>query len=366
MKKKFTIIGIILATIILAVVAVLTAIKIRDMGTRPVAPSAPESKPGAQGTLPVEPSASCKVAFLAEALTPTPTSTPMPTPTTQPGCDSVCQVSSQCPTGFTCSVGHCRMTECVGETDCICPGVTPTLTPTPIPACNNTCSDNKVCPSDLECINGNCRNLGCITKTDCNCPNPVCNDTCTTKSNCPSDLNCIDGHCRMTECKDETDCTCPPAIPNEPYCDYLSADPTSGSGPLTVLFAGKGYDPARVKGFRFTFGDGEKKEVLNVSYSSSHIETLSHSYTKNGIYKAVLEILDDGDHWRTRSECEQTITVKSSGTTTTSQPTTVIKRVTVEPTPTEVQLPVAGIKIPTLGGILAGFLLISLGIALVF
>ena len=261
MKKKFTIIGIILATIILAVVAVLTAIKIREMGTRPVAPSAPESEPGAQGTLPVEPSASCKVTFLAEALTPTPTLTPSPTPTG-------------------------------------------TLTPTPTP-----------------------------TNTPMPTPTP----------------------------------TSIPGPSGESYCDYLFADPANGSGPLTVQFSGKGYDTARIKGFRFTFGDGEKKQVLNVSYSSSHIEAVSHTYNNNGIYKAVLEILDDGDHWKTRSECEKTITVSGKVTypTPTPKPTTVA-RVTQEPVPTEVQLPVAGIKIPTLGGIIAGFLLISLGIALVF
>jgi len=162
----------------------------------------------------------------------------------------------------------------------------------------------------------------------------------------------------------------PTSIPGpsgESYCDYLFADPANGSGPLTVQFSGKGYDTARIKGFRFTFGDGEKKEVLNVSYSSSHIEAVSHTYNNNGIYKAVLEILDDGDHWKTRSECEKTITVSGKVTypTPTPKPTTVA-RVTQEPVPTEVQLPVAGIKIPTLGGIIAGFLLISLGIALVF
>lgn len=361
MKKKFTIIGIILATIVLAVVAVLTAIKLRDMGTRPVAPSAPESKPGATNPLPDSPAAACRLTFL---ITAAPTLTP--TPTKEPGCDSVCQIKSECPSSLDCIDGHCRKTACASETNCTCP-LTPTPTTTPIPACNNICTDNKVCPSGLECINGNCRNLSCITKTDCNCPNPVCDDSCTTNSECPSDLSCLDGHCRMTECDNETDCTCPPAIPNEPYCDYLSADPTSGSGPLTVQFAGKGYDPARVKGFRFTFGDGEKKEVTG-SYTSSHVETINHTYTKNGIYKAVLEILDDGDHWRTRSECEQTITVsagKVTNPTSTPKPAKVV-RVAEEPTPTEVQLPVAGIKVPTLGGILAGFLLISLGIALVF
>jgi hypothetical protein len=70
--------------------------------------------------------------------------------------------------------------------------------------------------------------------------------------------------------------------------------------------------------------------------------------------------MDDGDHWKTRPECEVTVKVTTEGTTVT--PTEIAE----EPAPTETTLPVAGLKIPTLGGIIAGFLLISLGAALVF
>ncbi len=75
----------------------------------------------------------------------------------------------------------------------------------------------------------------------------------------------------------------------------------------------------------------------------------------------MLEILDNGDYWKTRDECKVTITVTQK---LASKPTTVVP--SNEPTPTEVQLPSAGIKIPTLGAIIAGFLLISIGLAFVF
>ncbi len=138
-------------------------------------------------------------------------------------------------------------------------------------------------------------------------------------------------------------------------CEYLHADKTSGQPSLMVNFEGKGFDPTRVKGFRFTFGDGEKKEVFG-SFTSDHVEKVSHTYTGAGTFKAILEILDDGDHWKTRPECEVTIQVSQGATVT--EP--------AQASPTEPSLPVAGLKIPTLGGILAGFLLISLGAALVF
>lgn len=39
---------------------------------------------------------------------------------------------------------------------------------------------------------------------------------------------------------------------------------------------------------------------------------------------------------------------------------------TPEPTPTEIELPKAGLKIPTIGGLFGGFLLLAIGLALVF
>lgn len=147
-------------------------------------------------------------------------------------------------------------------------------------------------------------------------------------------------------------------VPGESGCDYLSADKTSGNLPLSVTFKGKGSDTNKLKGYRFTFGDGENKELLG-SFLSSHVQEVSHTYTKSGTFQVVLEILDNGDHWKTRNECKLTIT-------TTGQPSPTPSRTTEGPTPTEIVLPEAGLKIPTMGGLVFGFLLISLGIAFVF
>lgn len=54
------------------------------------------------------------------------------------------------------------------------------------------------------------------------------------------------------------------------------------------------------------------------------------------------------------------------GPVSTPNPTATPIQIASQPTPTEVLLPSAGIKLPTLAGILAGLLLISIGLAVVF
>lgn len=157
-------------------------------------------------------------------------------------------------------------------------------------------------------------------------------------------------------------------IPGQSYCNYLQADKTSGAIPLTINFRGNGVDTTRVKGFRFSFGDGEKWETLG-SYTSSHVQEASHNYTKAGTYIAVLEILDNGDRWRTRDECRSTIIVSTRQLPSPTSPpvaTSTPRLIAKAPTPTEVILPKAGIEFPTLGSILTGLLLISIGLMVIF
>jgi len=269
MKKNLILIGIITSTIVLAVLSVVTAMKIRELGTQPVAPSVPKTKPKAvEPEIPEIPPSSeaCKQTFLvALVATPTPGPSPTPTATGTPG-----------------------------------PSPTPTSTPTPGPTVTGT-------------------------------PGPTSTP-----------------------------------VPGESYCDYLTADKTAGLIPLTVTFKGKGVDTTRVKGFRFTFGDGEKKEFLG-SFTSDQVQAVSHTYSKVGAYTAILEILDDGDHWRTRDNCRLIVSAGvEEALAPTSTPKPGVTTVPSAATPTEVQLPAAGLKLPTLGGIIAGFLLISLGAALIF
>lgn len=72
----------------------------------------------------------------------------------------------------------------------------------------------------------------------------------------------------------------------------------------------------------------------------------------------------------TPTSAPQPTATNQPGPTSTNAPaptnTITVAQKTVESTPTEAQLPSAGIKLPTLFGIIAGFLLISIGLAFVF
>ena len=133
MKNKFVTIGIIIATVILAGVAIFTAVRLYQLRQVSVAPNVPSSKPIAQEA----PVACTALAFnlgSTPSPTPTPTSSPTPTPTTTP-------TGSPTPTG------------------------TPNL-------CGGTCGSNTNCGSGLYCYTtlGLCRNASCPTQSDCNCP----------------------------------------------------------------------------------------------------------------------------------------------------------------------------------------------------
>lgn len=100
MKNKFVTIGIIIATLVLAGVAVFTAVRLYQLRQEVVAPTAPTSKPKAQEA----PKACTSLAFTLSTSTPTPTPTVSPTVTPTPT-----GIPTSTPTGT--------------------PGVTPTPTP---------------------------------------------------------------------------------------------------------------------------------------------------------------------------------------------------------------------------------------------
>ena len=94
----------VLATIILAIIAVVTAVKLQQVGTEPVAPSVPKSKPKAaiEQTLPPAPTpgadSQCKLAWVVPSPTPGPSATPTPTPTPGPSATPT-PTSTSTPTG---------------------------------------------------------------------------------------------------------------------------------------------------------------------------------------------------------------------------------------------------------------------------
>lgn len=138
MKNKFVNIGVIIATVVLAGIAIFTAIRLYQLRSQPVAPNVPSSEPAAAG-------AACTLTFTITLPTATPTKSPSPTPT---------PTKSPSPT----------------------PTKSPSPSPTANPQCNTACTSNSQCPSQYICYiptgstSGNCRNAQCLTKTDCQCP----------------------------------------------------------------------------------------------------------------------------------------------------------------------------------------------------
>jgi len=78
LRKNWQLILIGIATLILGIIAVITAVKLYQIGKKPVAPTAPEETPAA---IEREPSQSCTLTFTVGEPTPTPTGTPTPSPT---------------------------------------------------------------------------------------------------------------------------------------------------------------------------------------------------------------------------------------------------------------------------------------------
>lgn len=194
-------------TLMLAGVAIFTAVRLYQLRNAAVAPNVPSSIPHAEGVN------QCQVTFAIAP--PTPTLSPTPTPT---------------------------------ET------LAPTPTPTPVPACNNSCTADSECPTDLNCSSGFCRNASCADQTSCVCPTTAptpttpptgapnsCNGTCGSDANCLSGYYfCYNGYCRDRSCPDRADCTCPGITPVPTPAPTIPALPQSGTDWPTVFGAGVG------------------------------------------------------------------------------------------------------------------------------
>lgn len=81
LKNKVVTVLIVIATVILAGVAIFTAYRLYQSGTEPVAPTAPESVPAAGGQPTPTPQACQELAFTITTPTPSVTVTPTVTPT---------------------------------------------------------------------------------------------------------------------------------------------------------------------------------------------------------------------------------------------------------------------------------------------
>lgn len=139
LKKNLTIIVLLLSTILLAIIVLFTAIKLRQPG--PVAPTVPQRKPKAVEK--PQPSAECQTTFRVivgptNTPGPSPTITLTPTPYTT-DCYTQCDTDVSCTHSLVCremspGVKLCVNPDCPNERNCWCPGPTsppppPTLTP---------------------------------------------------------------------------------------------------------------------------------------------------------------------------------------------------------------------------------------------
>jgi len=125
LRQNWYLILIALATVALGIIAVVTAIKLYQIGKAPVAPTVPKPAPARE---PVE---ACKLTFNISAVTPTPTPTGTitPTPTGSPTpTPTLTGTPTPTPTGTITPTP----TGTITPTPTLPPGVTPTPTPTQV------------------------------------------------------------------------------------------------------------------------------------------------------------------------------------------------------------------------------------------
>ena len=154
-KSKLATAIVLITTVVLAGIAIFTAMKLYQLRSTSVAPNAPSSIPHAQEASPSPSPKSCQLlTFTLATPTPTPTvppgSTPTPTPTATAtpgptatptyapgapnGCNGTCGSNENCQGGYYCNttVGLCRNPGCPNSANCSCSGATATPTSRPI------------------------------------------------------------------------------------------------------------------------------------------------------------------------------------------------------------------------------------------
>ncbi len=294
MKNKYTTIGIILTTIVLAGVAIFTALKLYQTRDVAVAPNVPSSKPAAQeanacslsftvGTVqtvsctnltsnvanPVvgqSVTGTCKGTFsssvtspvarfgvnlngaplgLSDAIPLSPGGASYTVTVPQAGNYVVqCQICtdstfSNCTTMENVSTSaSCRLSFTVGSTSTATATSTATSTSTASSSPTSTATATSTSTSNA-------------TATATASPVPQCNNSCTNNADCPSGLMCrissgTTGNCRNTQCLSETDCTCAVAtstatsVAQAPVSTNQPTLPVVGTSWPTILGTGFG------------------------------------------------------------------------------------------------------------------------------
>lgn len=208
-NKTILIVLITIMTLVLSVVAIATAWKLRQVATVPITPNAPQSIPRA-------------------AENPSPSPTPQLVCTqgfevAKSSCDGWCNENNDCATGTECLIaqgetqGVCRNPACTSDVDCLCPGISPTPSPTLPP--NTTPSPTlTITPSPTTPPGSTPTSALTATPRPTNPPGTLvsCNGSCTEDEDCSGSNVCQNGACRNPSCTSKADCTCDSATTTTP------------------------------------------------------------------------------------------------------------------------------------------------------
>jgi hypothetical protein len=117
-----------------------------------------------------------------------------------------------------------------------------------------------------------------------------------------------------------------------PVCTVLTAEPASGSAPLTVNFTANGNDPdGTISQVSFNFGDGQVTPVTDGLGTSTIQTQTTHIYNSGGTFTASAVLTDNsGGTSASSGTCSQTIVVDGPIATPSATPTTGVDT----PTPT--------------------------------
>jgi hypothetical protein len=203
MKNKYTTIGVIVTTILLAGIAIFTAFKLYQSRNTAISPNAPSSKPAAAGiTCGGIGQIACpsgEQCIYSNGTTRPPFADASGTCTSSGTTSLTCGGISgkTCAVGMTCiysngttrppfadasgtcqiTAGSCKLAFSLAtQTPTKSPSPSPTVSASPVPLCNSACTNSTQCPSNLTCYiptgqtSGNCRANLCKTANNCVCP----------------------------------------------------------------------------------------------------------------------------------------------------------------------------------------------------
>jgi len=234
---------------------------------------------------------------------------------------------AECSAGYHCSTGVC-LSNCMCQPQCDDDGVCDGPVENPYNCCNDCGSPDSFCDYPASGCSGSGKNIlhyfFCWSPPfpteyteDCNswnyCYKGYLQDYKCNPDHVPSGMRCLfDRQCCTEECCDNyygtPDAYCSGGVcypPDNPVCNSLIANPSSGYAPLEVAFTGSGtsYNPEEpIDTYRWVFGDGNSKDASGNS--------TSHTYETAGVYTATLQLRDSGGDWSSLVEsCTKTITV---------------------------------------------------------